>query len=145
MNEPRGHLVDLTEAERRPMRVCAYVELPFEAVVDRLERASGQELLAAAIRRAAGMDAAGLELRSSGLEVLARGTARVGLSWRVTAGTGEVRSGTLSLLAVQGGNEPLTELLVDLSVRPSSAAHAAGIVRRLLTDLERHLAELASV
>lgn len=131
--------VDITAAERRPMRVCAYVELPFEAVVERLGQPQADDLLAAALHAAAGHGPADLEVEVHELEVVARRMARVRVSWRPRRPGREARSGTLLILAVQSGADPLTELLIDLVVEGSKAPGTAAAVRRFLNELERRL------
>lgn len=140
MSEANADVIDLTD-ERRPMRVCAYVELPFEAVLERFLPAPGY-IVSVVASRALGAEAEALGLSAHDLEIVSRWVARLRLSWRAADSTSELRSATLSLLAVQSGHDALTELLVDVPVGVATARHAAEVVQRLLAELDNELTRL---
>lgn len=141
---PVSEQVDLVADKRRPMRVCAYVDLPFEEVVARLGASSAREMLAPAVHAALGLDDDDVRLDTHGLALVAGGVARLTLSWRTDEATAGSGAATVSVLSVQRGHDALTEILVEVPVEVATAPLAAAAVRRFLAELDNQLTAAAT-
>lgn len=139
MADADAPLIDLTREERRSLRLCSYVELPFDAVVDQLGQAPVGDVFASSILAPLERDPGRLDLWADDVELVARGVARVRVSWKVPGTSDAARTATVSVLAVRTGRDPLTELLLDVPVAPSAAARGALAARAFLTALDGHL------
>ena len=133
-------------ATERTLHLCGYVNLPLADVFDAFDRPGMQELLGASLRKAMGSAGERMSLRASGAEHLSDTTARLSVDWRTTDRQGAVYEGsaTISLLVVQSGSDPITELLVALPVDEAAAAWVAAATRRFLDDVTEQLSVVSA-
>ena len=113
--------------------LTAYVDRPFRAVVDELRRPDAVMLLAEVGAEALGRGAR-VEV-AAGLPIVESfGHAMVPLSWTVTwpSGRSEDGVGALSVLVVQSGREPVTELLIAVPLTERTRPRVLSVTRRLL-------------
>ena len=129
------------------MRVCDYVDLPFEVVTAMFEAPDIDDVLAVALRSAVGTDAREVTISTSPPQRLGDGVARVEATWRTVEATGRESAGHGSLLAlvVQSGREAVTEILVTVAVPKDVSPRAAGVTRRFLAEVTASLAAAAPV
>ena len=126
----------------RPMSVPGYVEVAFEDVLDAFAQADTiAELLDAAVVGAFPPGSI-VRLRASAPEHLTKWSARVKLAWHFVDPRGHGFDGdaTIQVLVLQSGNEPLTELLLTVTVDDQYATALADAVHRFLDELVRRLA-----
>ena len=127
----------------RPALLCAYVDLSLGDLLERFADPSIDGLLASAIHSALGgrPDQHVSAHASAPYRVSAR-NARIPVAWYATDGRGREREGavTVSLLGVQSGDDPVTELLVTVPVRDASAGEVTAAVHRVLDELADLLA-----
>ena len=129
----------------RTMRVCDYVDVPFDSVCALLRAPGLTEDLQASLALAVALDDEP-EVTAGALEALTDGVARIHVSWRFmdpTAGerTGE---GTILVLALQTGRTAVTEVLAAIDVDDAFAPEASAATRRFLDDFARRLATAAA-
>jgi len=127
----------VTTMQRRTMRVCDYVELPFETVSDLLRAPELADQLVAALAVALGIDVDEATVSAGELEGVTDGVSRLHVTWRTAGHDGE---GTILLLALQTGRDSITELLATVAVRDEGAPEAAAATRRFLEHLVDDLA-----
>ena len=144
MTEPDGTLwgTGREPAMQRAMSVPGYVEARLEDVLDAFaDRSTIVALLDEATAKSFSA-ALAAEVRSATPEPIAARSARVKLLWRYTDPRAGDRSGDadLQLLTVQSGNDPLTELLVTISVDSSAAPAFAPAIHRFVDELADLLA-----
>lgn len=134
-------LTDMTRRRPRTMRVCDYVDLPFEEVTRQLARPGAIGLLAASLRAALGADAGSVTVRASSPEMVGHAVAQIKVRWQaVDHGGGEAHgSGTLTVLVVQSGRDAVTELLVTVPVADEVAGTAASVTHRFLGEVSARL------
>lgn len=128
---------DPTTESHRPMRVSGYLEQPIGEVIMAFSRAGIDELVADALAGALGVDVVQIDVHSTNPVVISAGNADVHLRWRVTSESGEQRDGaaTIGLLVVQSGQDPVTELLVALSVSDQDASPVSSSAHRFVDGL----------
>ena len=129
-------------ATTRTLHLCDYVNLSLDDVIGLFARPDMEELLASSLRKAMGSAGERMSLRASGAEQLSDATARLFVDWRTTDrdGTPYAGSATISLLVVQTGADPITELLVALPVDQEVAPWVAAATRRFLDEVITRLA-----
>ncbi|MFZ6004008.1 MAG: hypothetical protein ACOYXM_08755 [Actinomycetota bacterium] len=120
--------------------LSAYIDLSMDDVVSFFTDPGADAVLAATIQDVL---AAADELVSVHAEPTlwaSSGNLRVAVCWRVRGPSGDVRDGTatISLLVVQSGDDPITELLVSLPVQHERELTTAT-VRRILDGLTSRL------
>jgi hypothetical protein len=121
----------------RTMRVCDYVDLPFETVSDLLRAPELEDQLVAALAVALGIDVDEATVSAGELEAVTDGVSRLHVTWQTAGHDGE---GTILLLALQTGRDSITELLATVAVRDERAPEAAAATRRFLEHLVAELA-----
>ena len=133
-------------ATTRTLHLCGYVNLSLEDVLGLFARPDMEELLASSLRKAMGSAGERMSLRASGAEQLSDATARLFVDWRTTDRDGRAYEGsaTISLLVVQTGVDPITELLVALPVDEEVAPWVAAATRRFLDEVITRLAVVAA-
>ncbi len=123
----------------RTMRVCEYVDVPFDRVAAALEAPDLDDVMTSALQAAVGAEAGRVTMRTSSCERVGERLARVQASWWAVdadqAGDAARGSGTLLALVVQSGCEPVTELLATVTVTDGSASRAAAVTRRFLEEV----------
>lgn len=129
-------------ATTRTLHLCGYVNLSLDDVFGLFDRPDVEELLASSLRKAMGSTGERMSLTASGTEQLSDTSARVFVHWRSTDREGQTYEGgaTISLMVVQSGADPITELLVALPVDERVAAWVAAATRRFLDDVTARLA-----
>jgi hypothetical protein len=126
----------------RTVTVPGYVEVGFDDVVDAFAR----EALIADLLDQATVDAfpAGsiVRLQAGTPQTLTRTSARVKLTWQFIDPRSHPFEGdaTIQLLVLQSGKDPLTELLLTVTIDDAYAHGVATAVRRFLDDLSTRLA-----
>jgi RimJ/RimL family protein N-acetyltransferase len=128
------------------MRLTAYLELGLDDVLALFARPEIDEVLGSAIRAASGSTDARLTIDAAGPVRVSASNARVAATWRVLSHAGRVSEGsaTVSLLMVQSGTQPVTELLVSLTVDDDQAVSAAAVAHRFLEEVSDRLSMLAA-
>ena len=125
----------------RTMSIPGYVEIAFEDVLG----AFADEATIAALLDAAVVDAfppgSIVRLRASAPLHLTRWSARVKVVWNFVDPRGHAFDGdaTIHLLVLQSGNEPLTELLLAMTIDDTYAHAVATAVHRFLDELVARL------
>ena len=127
------------------LHICEYVNVSLFDVLDLLAQPGSEELLGAALRRAVGSAGEGLDLQASIAEQLSDTSARLFLEWRGTDRDGRELEGSarISLIVVQSGSEPITEVLAALQVDEDVATWVAAAARRFLGEVTAQLATAA--
>lgn len=127
----------------RTSSLSAYVALPLPAVLARFSDPCIDGLLMAAMRRSLGQAGLGEVLSAHAWPSVwvSTGHVRVQVTWRIRGADSHVREGnaTISLLTVQSGHDPITELLVTLPVTDDDDGLAAGETKKILDELTRRL------
>lgn len=123
---------------RRPIRLSGYLDLRMEDVIDACAPTAGiDQLLAAAF--AAALPPGGPVVTVDALPPtwVSGDNASIPLSWRVHEDGVLVALGTasLSVLRVQSGHDPLTELLLTVDVAEPAAAAVAPVLRQVVDDV----------
>lgn len=128
------------------MRLSAYLDLALDDVIDLFARPEIDELLGSAIRAASGSTNARVTMDASGPVRVSASNAWVAVTWRVISEAGHVSEGRarISFLMVQSGHEPMTELLVALTVGDEVAGPVAAVAHRFLDELTSRLSALAA-
>ena len=123
-------------AAPRSVHLSAYVDAALHDLLETFASPEAGALLEAAVAAALGVDAGDVSVSIGDPTAVSATTARVALTWRVGA-AGPERSGpaTITLLLVQSGRSPLTELLVSIPVGGDVPAGIAGAARRFLDEL----------
>ena len=103
----------MTTMQLRTIRVCDYVDLPFETVSDLLRAPELEDQLLAALSVALGIDVDEATVSADELEAVTDGVSRLHVTWRTGGHDGE---GTILLLALQTGRDSITELLATVAV-----------------------------
>ena len=124
------------------MSIPGYVEVAFDDVVGAFSRKDEiTELLDAAV---SGVFPPGsiVRLRASEPQHLSHWSARVKLAWQFVDPRGRPFGGdaTVHLLVLQSGSDPMTELLLTMTVDDQYATAVAHAVHRFLDELVRRLA-----
>ena len=130
----------------RPMSVPGYVEVAFDDVL----AVFANEQTIGGLLDVAVVDAfppgSIVRLQASPPEHLTKWSARVKLAWQFIDGRGRPFDGdaTIQILVLQSGNEPLTELLLTLTVDDQYAMAVADAVHRFLDELAGRLSGTAA-
>ena len=132
-----------TEGRGRPtVHLSSYVGLGIDDVVDVLSSRSWIEArLAGAVVAVLGEAASDLALDLSAVTRISSCSASCSVSWTVTNENAQLVAGQagVSVLRVQSGSEPLTELLLTIDVEEH---HRSSVARTLHAILERITAAL---
>jgi hypothetical protein len=126
-----------TSRQQRPMSVSGYVDAPFAEVMAELAGPRARQVLRAAIAAGLGFSEDQVEVEVRAPAVHSGGNAQVDLTWSGDDGAGRVRGGsaTVTVLLVQSGENPVTELLVRTQVDTVTAPQAAAAIHRCLDEL----------
>jgi hypothetical protein len=126
-----------TSRQQRPMSVSGYVDAPFGDVMAELAGPRARRVLRAAIAAGLGFGEDQVDVDVRAPAVHAGGSAQVELTWSGDDGAGRVRGGsaTVTVLLVQSGEDPVTELLVRTQVDTDTAPQAAAAIHRCLDEL----------
>lgn len=128
-----------TRTEDRTASVNAYVNLPIVDVVAQFSDPGIDGMLMSTMRRVIGTTGLGdvLSVHAWPTVWVATGSVRVNVTWRTRGADGRTTDGaaTISLLTVQSGGEPITELLARLPVGDGDPRAATDTARRLLDEL----------
>jgi hypothetical protein len=130
----------------RTVSVTGYVEIGFDEVL----RAFADEELIAELFAAATVGAfppgAIVELQASSPVPLTRSAARVKVLWQFVDPRGRPFSGqaTLQLLVLQSGHDPLTELLLTVTIDDAYSRAVATAVNRFVDGLVTRLARVSA-
>jgi hypothetical protein len=130
-----------TPASERTLHLSSYVDRAFDDVVERFRRPGIDELLDSSIAVAVGGSQPGAVLRASSPQTVSHATARVPVDWRFSGAGGGIAegAGVISLLVVQSGRDPVTEVLVTVAVPDEAAHRVAPVLRRFLDELAARL------
>ncbi len=126
-----------TAARPSPVRVCGYANRSFAEVAGDLDGPAGRATFARAFTEATGST---VELSSRRQATVSEGVACYAVDWRV-----EDRRSTASVtvMAVQGGREPVTEVLVHVElVDAERGTHPDTVARLLAQFIEALCADL---
>jgi len=123
-------------AAPRNLQLSAYVDAALHDLLETFASPEAGALLEEAVEAALGVDAGAVSVSIGAPSAVSGTTARVAVTWRVAA-AGPERSGpaTITLLLVQSGRSPLTELLVSIPVGGDVPDGIAGAARRFLDEL----------
>ena len=127
---------------RRPIRLSGYLELRMEEVLDACAPSAGiDEILSGAFAAALPADGPTVTVEALAPTWVSGDNAHVPLSWRVHEDGELVALGTaaLSVLRVQSGHDPLTELLLTVDVAEPAVAAVAPVLREVLDDVSAML------
>lgn len=125
----------------RWVRVSGYIEMGLEAVIERFERDDVDRLLESALASAVGVPSSRLQVRGTGPVRVSAANAHVNVTWRIAGPDDNTTqgAGSIALLRVQSGHDPITELLVSVRTHEGDAAWVAaslhGFVENLLGSL----------
>ena len=131
---------DITAPERS-LHLSGYVDRAFDAVVEVFRGSEIDELMTAALAAATGPAGGEIVLHGQQPEAVSVSTERVVVGWRLEGADGTTSEGmaTISLLVVQSGHDPVTEVLLTLSVPDEGATWIAPALRRFLDELTGRL------
>ncbi|MGQ0433163.1 MAG: hypothetical protein ACT452_12235 [Microthrixaceae bacterium] len=125
--------------------MSAYVNLPIVDVVAQFSDPGIDGLLMSTMRGCLGRAGLGEVLRVHAWPTVwvATGTVRLNVTWRVGGTDGRATDGeaTISVLMVQSGREPITELLARLPVGADEPRVTTDVVHDLLDELTHRLEE----
>lgn len=129
---------------KRTMRLADYVERGLAEVVAAFERPDVDEVLGSAMRAALALTDEPIAVRTTEPVFVAAGSAWVSVTWAYvdSVGSEHEASASLRMLVIQSGREPMTELLVTMTVDQARAAEIATVVHGLLDHFTRYLAAL---
>jgi hypothetical protein len=118
------------------VHVSAYVDLPLDAVLERLV----DDLLNTAVVAALGTEGVVVDARVRAPVWVSSGHVRVPVTWSLAASAGSASDGaaTISLLVVQSGGDAITELLVTLPA-PAAGERASTALHQVLHELTTRL------
>ena len=133
--------IDLRPPVTRTLRISAYVDRALDEVVEIFARPGIDAMLAAAVQTALGSADARATVHAAKPVWVTAGHASVAVTWRVVGRSGRANDGkaSIALLMVQSGHDPMTELLVALTVAgddPVASAKTHGVldeITRLLS------------
>lgn len=128
------------------MRLAGYVDMTFDDVMGAFAKSRIDGVLCSAMRVGLGMTDEPVIVHASEPELVADGSARVAVSWWFSDHSGSVHDGTASvqLLKIRSGREPITELLLTLTVDENRATETATAAHRLLDELTDHIAAVCA-
>lgn len=141
---------EMTTAEhhrRRAIRLSGYLELRMEDVIDACAPGAGiEELLQRAFAGALPLDGPVVTVEVLRPTWVSGDNASIPLSWRVHRVGELVAVGTaaLSVLRVQSGHDPLTELLLSVDISEPAVAEVAPVLRQVLDDVSSVLEQRRS-
>ena len=123
-------------AASRSVHLSAYADAALHDLLETFASPEAGALLEEAVSVALGVDAEAVTVSIGAPTAVSAAAATVAVTWRVATAGGE-RSGpaTITLLLVQSGRSPLTELLVSIPVGGDVPDGIAGAVRRFLDEL----------
>lgn len=131
------------EAEdTRTLHLSAYVELPLADVWDRFADPMIDDLLLESMQAALG-GGEGISAHVSRPVLESDFNGHVAVSWRGPGERATEGVATISLLVVQSGHDPITELHVALGVPVRQADSIARNTHRFLDELTRRLEAVA--
>lgn len=137
--------MEMTTAEhhrRRAIRLSGYLELRMEDVIDACAPGAGvEDVIQRAFLGAMSLDGPIVSVEVLRPTWVSGDNASIPLSWRVHRGDELVAVGTaaLSVLRVQSGHDPLTELLLSVDVSEPAVAAVAPVLRQVLDDVSNVL------
>jgi hypothetical protein len=133
----------VTDHQRRRMiRLSGYLDLRMEDVIDACSPAAGiEDLLGLAFGRAMSLDGPAVTVEVLPPTWVSGDNASIPLSWRVHRGDDLVALGSaaLSVLRVQSGQDPLTELLLSVDISEPAVSLVAPVLREVLDDVSTEL------
>jgi len=141
--EVDSHVGTGTRSEAHIASVSAYVNCPIVDVVAQFSDAGIDGLLMSTMRD--GLATAGLgevlSVHAWPTVWVATGTVRVNVTWRVRDVDGRATDGgaTISLLMVQSGREPITELLAKVTVGDGDLRVTTDAMHGVLEELTRRI------
>lgn len=127
---------------RRMVRLSGYLELRMEDAIGACEPGGGiEELLERAFALALPLEGPVVTVEVLRPTWVSGDNASIPLSWRVHRDGALVALGTaaLSVLRVQSGHDPLTELLLSVDISEPAVATVAPVLRRVLDDVSNEL------
>lgn len=133
----------MTPSPMHTIHLSSYVALPLDDVLDAFAGWSNIDaLLTDATRRAIGEDGPDVPVRATEPVRVSDGHARVNVSWTVPTPRGRLVEGSavVTLLRVQSGRDPLTEVLMTVDVAEVAVAQVASVLRRVLEEVTDRLA-----
>lgn len=127
---------------QRTLHLCEYVELSLDDVLAAFGRPDIEEVLKASLQHALGSMGERMTLHAAAVDQMSDSSARVVVDWSTTTRDATPVAGTavLSLLTVQSGSAPITEVLVALPVAEDVATWVAAAMRRFLDHVTDRLA-----
>jgi hypothetical protein len=136
---------DDRDSRKRLVGVSDYVAQRFTTVSDALGQPDGGGLLTTALTAALEPHRLEFTLESAPLETIGRAVARRRITCRAMDQT-DVESvhGSITVLAVNSGKDPITEVLVTARVDAAFAREAAAAARRFLEQLTSQIADHGS-
>lgn len=135
----------MTEPDRW-VRVSGYVAMGFDSAIERFADPSIDGVLEAALARAVGLPPSSLQVRGTAPVRVSSSNAYFGLVWRIDRDGRAPRRGTgsIALLRVQSGHDPITEVLVSVRTDEGEARRVATSLHRFVDDLLARLSSLAA-
>lgn len=135
-----GRVGEELESPEASAALSAYIDLAMTDVVSFFTDPGADAVLAATIQDVLAPADELVSVHAEPTLWASSGNLRVAVDWRIRAPSGEVRDGkaTISLLVVQSGDDPVTELLVSLPVHHERELTTAA-VRRILDGLTDRL------
>jgi hypothetical protein len=134
-----------TSAAERTIHLSAYVERGIDELIDTFAGDEVNELLGEVSVAALGSSGGAVAVRASSPQPVSNGTARIAVEWEAVGagGTRVAGSGCISLLVVQSGREPVTELRVSRPGPEETSSAVAPVVRHFRDDLAERLSRPA--
>jgi hypothetical protein len=133
-----------TPVGEHTLHLSGYVDLALADVLRLFSRPGIDEVFRSSADAVLGGAGPSLSLHVSQPEQFSVGTARATATWRrVGASVEDGGSAQVSLLMVQSGHDPMTEILVKVTVSEDAVAEAAAVTRRLLDEITNRLRTIA--
>lgn len=123
---------------RRAIRLSGYLEMRMEDVIDACAPGAGiEDQLQRAFGLALPLDGPVVTVEVLRPTWVSGDNASIPLSWRVHRGGELVAVGTaaLSVLRVQSGHDPLTELLLSVDISEPAVVEVAPVLRQVLDEV----------
>jgi hypothetical protein len=127
---------DTVTTTTRPMRVCGYIDRALPDLMAALASDGIEDTLARALAEAVAVDIDHVTVTTTQPVAISASTAEVTATWEVSFSRSRRQgSAKVDLLMVQSGHEPVTEVLVTMSVIDGEAEAAASATHRFLDQL----------
>jgi hypothetical protein len=129
------------------LHLSDYVALSLADILEVFDRGEMEGIIASSVVAALGEGAPELVVATADPEVVSGIAARVNVLWSLEGDgqDGDAGSAVVTLLVVQSGDEPLTELLLTLPQTGGPVELPPGTLRRLLDEVTRRLLATARV